>query len=712
MLAMQACTPRANQVKPAPTASPILLENVPNLLSPKAPKINNPHFGLGDFGTKGSFAYCEGQDRAIIDSCYNAGGHPLWDQHYTGNTDWLGRPEICITFNRCEYPTPSEINFELDIQPKYGIDQAVIDQTDSNVENDSVDIFVQAPLEHQNIPWTLTLKDQSNLHSYQITGTGEGGFNFKGIDPARLFPRIAWPDGFYDVILSYPSNLTGNPIVKTERLELKKGGLCPPNMVHNGNTPEGEPICRDLADETCEDAAALFPSQLNTPVNAAQNLVQPISDPAPMNQDLGDWQKLLKKLKDRQAKMAAEQAKPNPNQNKINNLQAEANATQAQIDVVVPRIQGRVSQMDSARPALRSALNSVAQAPDFSQDAHADQQAHPLPQTLAEYREAIASLVDEFDLSVSSENTYDLMVASSSLADEQELYGHLVRDILSEKLPLLPEEPDADPTDEPLEQINTPRKLVRWLGKRMVNQQNKLSTQKQALETRINGLLQELNVSASDYTQNYHQQLEQQIQNKIAEAENILTALEAQLLSEEQAFSIQANKNQAQKRQELFAEMAKIQASLAEMSQGVAEGISSAASQAQKKLEQQLKQLQNKAKAYGGDAITQVQAFYQKMDQTFGWLPQWQISMKVRNCIFRACEAPEGNNDNPMSDSELIACGNEMFDKLDRMRKDPLTPQKVGDGIKILRKKIRKNGISNLQNYPGGASSSLGHLSV
>ena len=159
--------------------------------------------------------------------------------------------------------------------------------------------------------------------------------------------------------------------------------------------------------EPCEDAIALFPSQLASPLNAAQNLVQPISDPAPMNQDLGDWQKLMKKLKDRQAKMAAEQAKPNPNPNKLNNLQAEANATQAEIDGVTPRIQNRVSQMDSARPALRSALNSVAQAPDFSQDAHADVQANPLPQTLEEYREAIASLVDEFDARVSSENTYD-----------------------------------------------------------------------------------------------------------------------------------------------------------------------------------------------------------------------------------------------------------------------------------------------------------------
>ncbi|MBT9543805.1 MAG: hypothetical protein IV090_00300 [Candidatus Sericytochromatia bacterium] len=94
------------------------------------------------------------------------------------------------------------------------------------------------------------------------------------------------------------------------------------------------------------------------------------------------WQKLLKKLEDYQAKMVAEQAKPKPNPNKLNNLQAEANATQAQIDVLYPRIQNRISQMDSARPALRSALNSVAIQPDFSQDAHADVQAHPLPQTL------------------------------------------------------------------------------------------------------------------------------------------------------------------------------------------------------------------------------------------------------------------------------------------------------------------------------------------
>ncbi|MBT9543812.1 MAG: hypothetical protein IV090_00335 [Candidatus Sericytochromatia bacterium] len=406
MLTLQACTPPANQVKPAPTASPILLENVPNLLSPTTSKKDNLHFGLGDFKVQALILCGWTTEEAQAsyggaNSCYSAGGSPLWNTITSGSM--VGPDGYCHTYAGCEWSTGDD------------------------------------------------------------GGGGNDNDNNNG----------SCPEGTPAIF---------DPATQT----IICGASCPPGTVPTASgSGDGTELCEPVADEPCEDAQALFPAQLASPLNAAQNLVQPINDPAPMNQDLGDWQKLMKKLKDRQAKMAAEQEKPKPNQNKINNWQAEANATVDQLDVLNPRIQNRVSQMDSARPALRSELNSVAQQPDFSQDAHADQQVNPLPQTLEEYRTAIASLVDEFDLRVSSENTYDLMAASSSLADEQELYGHLVRDILSEKLPLTPEEPDEDPTDEPLEQINTPRKLVRWLGKRMVNQATKLQNKQQQLNQKV-----------------------------------------------------------------------------------------------------------------------------------------------------------------------------------------------------------------------------------
>jgi hypothetical protein len=119
-----------------------------------------------------------------------------------------------------------------------------------------------------------------------------------------------------------------------------------------GFSQSGAPICEHIDDtpnDDCEDAQALLPSQLNTAINAAQNLVQPIIDPAQMPQELGDWQKLLKKLEDYQAKMAAEQAKPQPNQNKLNNWQAQANHTVAQIDQVVPSFAQR-TQYCGPRP--------------------------------------------------------------------------------------------------------------------------------------------------------------------------------------------------------------------------------------------------------------------------------------------------------------------------------------------------------------------------
>jgi len=251
-------------------------------------------------------------------------------------------------------------------------------------------------------------------------------------------------------------------------------------------TPTPEPTATPGEDgETCEDISPLFPSYLTESLNTAQNMLQPISDAAPMHQDLGNWQSLLKKIKDHQAKIADEQAKSKPNTQKIAALQAQMSQTQAQATQLQTLILNRLSYMDSARPALRSELNSVAQQPDFSQDRYADSETNPLPQTLEEYSDVIASLVGEFELRMSSENTYDLLTAASILADEQELYGHLLKDILTEKLPFIQEEPTENPQDASLEQINTPRKLLSWLGEYMVNQATKLQNKQQQLNQEV-----------------------------------------------------------------------------------------------------------------------------------------------------------------------------------------------------------------------------------
>ncbi|MBT9549070.1 MAG: hypothetical protein IV090_26995 [Candidatus Sericytochromatia bacterium] len=279
----------------------------------------------------------------------------------------------------------------------------------------------------------------------------------------------------------------------------------------------------------------------------------------------------MKKLKDRQAKMAAEQAKPNPNQNKINNWQAEANATQAQIDVVTPQIQNRVSQMDSARPTLRSELNSVAMQPDFSQDAHADVQAHPLPQTLEGYRMAVANLVNQFESQIASTNTHELMAAINTLANEQELYGHLVRDILSEKLTLTPEEADADPSDEPLEKMNTPRKLVRWLNKRLGLHAAKLAEQQQYLHQFTEGSLQALNISPSDFNQAYYEQINKKTFDSIDSTKASIEELELWL--NQGSFTIQGEgagqADPARARAQMQKQLAKINQDMQNIENGV-----------------------------------------------------------------------------------------------------------------------------------------------
>jgi hypothetical protein len=112
LLTLGSCTPPATQklLQPtAPSSSPIWLDNVPNLKSPTPQTNQNLHFGLGDFKIQG-YPLCgntpeEAQaSYGSANACYSAGGSPLWSQQETGNLDWFGRPEICITFNKCEFP--------------------------------------------------------------------------------------------------------------------------------------------------------------------------------------------------------------------------------------------------------------------------------------------------------------------------------------------------------------------------------------------------------------------------------------------------------------------------------------------------------------------------------------------------------------------------------------------------------------------------------
>ena len=90
--------------------------------------------------------------------------------------------------------------------------------------------------------------------------------------------------------------------------------------------PSGFPILPEYTpppceeEKKCENTNLITPDETEKSVQDAKNLIEPNK----IEEDLGDWQKLLKKLKERQTKMAVEQAKPNPNQNKLSTLRPEA----------------------------------------------------------------------------------------------------------------------------------------------------------------------------------------------------------------------------------------------------------------------------------------------------------------------------------------------------------------------------------------------------
>jgi flavin-binding protein dodecin len=212
------------------------------------------------------------------------------------------------------------------------------------------------------------------------------------------------------------------------------------------------------------------------------------------------------------------------------------------------------------------------------------------------------------------------------------LYRQLLQDVLSDSPILLPVDADTAPRSS--------IQALKRLGKQLEKAWDKIQEQHQKTDLQVNTLLQALNISASDFTETYHDNIEQSLQNSIHEAETILSNLEAQLVAETEGFSVQANNGKPQQRQKLQEQIQKVKDSLQTLKELTVDGSSYAietAKSVEKQLRNQMQQLQNIAQKYGPDALQQVQQFYAKMDSVFGWMPQWQFSAQVRSSFLSLC---------------------------------------------------------------------------
>jgi len=463
---------------------------------------------------------------------------------------------------------------------------------------------------------------------------------------------------------------------------------CPAGQVCPTPTPlpTPSPSASGGNGDNCENQPPILPSQL-------QSLMQ-IGNPVSLNsqavQNLVTTQSQLKTL---QSEMLAQglavpgtfvlQAKKETEANSLQTrylaLQAQALLERQELENMLAQLNTQLSSFQSAYASLNQALVLPAATPSSLKDW----------QTETEQRlTQIQTLSQEL-------TTPAILAATEQYVQILDLERQLISDLLSAS-PILSRgdaSNQAAPVHAQLKQLNA----------HMPQAWSQVQQQFTQTEQKVNQLLQALDLPAGTDLRAYADQQEAQILESIAEAEEILAGLEAQLQSDAEGFSVQANNNQAQQRNALQKAMAAVETTLTEMKDAISQGAFSGATALASRLKTQIAQLQTLAQQYGPQALAQVQQFYQKMDQIFWWMPGWQLSAQVRNAIFKACAVPSGNGGTTMSDQELINCGNKMVDALNQMRgRTAIKELKLG--LKKLRDKVKDSGINNLTNNPGDDS--------
>jgi hypothetical protein len=302
-------------------------------------------------------------------------------------------------------------------------------------------------------------------------------------------------------------------------------------------------------------------------------------------------------------------------------------------DSLSETLNGYLNSLDSQITSLVNTYAELGVSLPISED---------LPSSLEELEAQAAQHVENITALSGDLTTAAILDAGAEYIHLLSLYRQLLRDVLSANPVLLPVNTASSSSTH----------VLRKLGKSLEHSWAKIQRQHSQTSQQVNALLQALNIAAADYTEAYHDNITQSLQQSIAEAEAVLNNLEAQLLAESGSFSVQANTGKAKQRQTLLDQIKQVKETLQtlrDLSTDTVTAVGSIVEASQRQLRQQMEQLQNLAQKYGPEAVQQVEQFYAQLDPALEWLPHWQVSKQIRGQVLmfagKACLKPENPPD-------------------------------------------------------------------
>lgn len=229
-------------------------------------------------------------------------------------------------------------------------------------------------------------------------------------------------------------------------------------------------------DQTCysgDNSTTLMPADLGSVIDELQQNDQSLLSIKSTIKDFAQQARSTQKIKEQMAQLPQEGLN-NRQQQKFSNLQEKLFQTQSAMGHSGSQLVAHVAQLEQRK-------------------SHVQQQTQPwldspvgIPSglvSLSDFKQAIAAIEFEFDNLILIENTYDLLAATRFVTAEMALLNQLILAITDQRLPIaqFSDEPELE-LEEPLSQIQTPQKLVRYLSGRIAKHGKQLSAHNTKLQ--------------------------------------------------------------------------------------------------------------------------------------------------------------------------------------------------------------------------------------
>jgi hypothetical protein len=329
----------------------------------------------------------------------------------------------------------------------------------------------------ESVPWTLKIL-KGFVEQSSIQGVGEKVIKFDRDE--------GYQNGVYNLEVSYtdyPESIKSKAITIIPIEECFSICDCnSPNRVNSFGvkTISMCPPCPSptTIPQPC-DETPLLPKDIeviNAPLQGLSDSVNSLSNDLlnGYNQLLNQIQNISNELTALGATGFSIQATDAQKQKKIQNLLDKLEVKKAERDNLKSQISNSLVSIDNQKNNLRSSANNIL-------GNNSSQDTTDKPIDLQGYKDKIEELDSDFDILVNSENTFGLIEASNTIADESLLLNQITNDYLNAIVSnITPATETEDLTN--LDKLTKPHQVVKYLRNQIKNHSAKVPVKVQQLE--------------------------------------------------------------------------------------------------------------------------------------------------------------------------------------------------------------------------------------